>query len=639
MKIVGTIVLLFCLNIWAQNVDSLRTDTLITISDSSLVAQDSLEYDSTLVSIKDSVVKVDTLYPLYQKPFYNGSSFIKHETIELLDYRYTGNLFTPLGFAFLKDKGMIGQPNDLILYGINSYNTAFFSDGILQNNRYTKFLDLNLIQSELIDSIEVLPLPRGFLYGPSNYIASVNFIERDILTPAPYTRIKYYEGPEGEAFVDGIFSSTFLNMFNLSFDISNRNFDGIYDNSDFSIWQANIKLKYFLSNSINLTGSYSLVSSDLGYFGGIDADSAAELSGNINSILYDPNFAPVVYPTLRQESKWDKFKLRGLGKFGSFNTDLSIYYSETREKYSGVPSSDDIQFYTTGVSLKQSFSASKFRLELNGVYEKRELKYYYSFFINDSTKDLGLMSSGYNISSVSPVISFFLLDSLITPSVFFKVSNIGNNSETGLGADVSIKVLSFLKFYAGISSLKYRSNFGRDLFEIAGIINLGMFSADLRYYKMTDDFPIDNSIYPTSFIIHLPDKNIGSLNGFSASINFEFWKIFLEERFNHNSYSDVFPDEKQLIKMHLQSGIFYKDILFNTNLDLKTGFVLKYFDFYSDDFESAMQVDFTLAGIIQKVAIVYFSWENLFDEQFFIVPYYPMRERGIRFGLSWELFN
>ncbi|MBK6913937.1 MAG: hypothetical protein IPH11_09815 [Ignavibacteriales bacterium] len=42
---------------------------------------------------------------------------------------------------------------------------------------------------------------------------------------------------------------------------------------------------------------------------------------------------------------------------------------------------------------------------------------------------------------------------------------------------------------------------------------------------------------------------------------------------------------------------------------------------------------------MQKVATVYFTWENLFDNDYFITPYYPMPNRNIRFGLSWELFN
>jgi len=55
--------------------------------------------------------------------------------------------------------------------------------------------------------------------------------------------------------------------------------------------------------------------------------------------------------------------------------------------------------------------------------------------------------------------------------------------------------------------------------------------------------------------------------------------------------------------------------------------------------EPSNKVDFSLAGEIKKVAIVYFIWENLLGNQYFIAPYYPMPERNIRFGLSWELFN
>ena len=137
----------------------------------------------------------------------------------------------------------------------------------------------------------------------------------------------------------------------------------------------------------------------------------------------------------------------------------------------------------------------------------------------------------------------------------------------------------------------------------------------------------------------LTESNIKKITGYSASLNFDFWRIGLEGRFSFINYEERNVLTSSEIKMHAHSGIFYKDILFNSNLDLKTGFVLKYYDFESENFESAYQVDFTIAGIIQKVAIVYFSWENLFDKQYFIVPYYPMRERGIRFGLAWEMFN
>jgi hypothetical protein len=99
-------------------------------------------------------------------------------------------------------------------------------------------------------------------------------------------------------------------------------------------------------------------------------------------------------------------------------------------------------------------------------------------------------------------------------------------------------------------------------------------------------------------------------------------------------------------------GIYYKDILFNSSLDLKTGFVANYtgkqslkslviphVGAISTDIESWLTIDFTLSGEIQKAAIVYFTWENLFDWKYYITPYYPMLQRNMRFGIAWEIFN
>jgi hypothetical protein len=51
------------------------------------------------------------------------------------------------------------------------------------------------------------------------------------------------------------------------------------------------------------------------------------------------------------------------------------------------------------------------------------------------------------------------------------------------------------------------------------------------------------------------------------------------------------------------------------------------------------KLDFTLAGEIKKVAIFYFIWENLYYNEYYITPYYPMPDGNIRFGIAWELFN
>jgi hypothetical protein len=86
-------------------------------------------------------------------------------------------------------------------------------------------------------------------------------------------------------------------------------------------------------------------------------------------------------------------------------------------------------------------------------------------------------------------------------------------------------------------------------------------------------------------------------------------------------------------------------MFFNDNLDLKAGFKFYYTGKINSswqvgaDVEPTNKLDFNLAGEIKNVFIFYFQWENLFNNLYYITPYYPMPERNIKFGLAWELFN
>jgi hypothetical protein len=49
-------------------------------------------------------------------------------------------------------------------------------------------------------------------------------------------------------------------------------------------------------------------------------------------------------------------------------------------------------------------------------------------------------------------------------------------------------------------------------------------------------------------------------------------------------------------------------------------------------------IDFILIGHIGK-AYVHLIWENLLDRKYVTTYYYPMPERNLRFGISWEFEN
>ena len=630
---------------FSQSIDSLKTPhSLKSLDTAKIIQRDSLAVVDSL-KIK-SKLKPDTLVSIYQKPIDAQSYFIDRREIDFMDYRYSGDLLKSFNLNYLNDYGTIGQPNETYLYGIGNNGISYFEDGIMQNNRLQNIFDLNNIQTEDIDSIEVAPLPRGFLYGSFTNPVSVNFISRDFIPAKPYTRIKFYQGPNGEAMIDGIFNEKVFNKFNIFFDFTNRKLDSSYANTSFSSWQLKLKIKYYLNNKINIQGTYGFENSTVGLNGGVNVDSLIRSNENVNSTLYNDILAPVNFNAGGQDYKFHYFNLRLLSNyFDNSTTDLNLYYKFDNTQLS---QSDDTLFYKTvnknkiyGVSLKQDYRKDLFDFQLNGIYEVSTIKYYY---LTDSTYNYYPVN--YNDFSASAVVSLHLLDSSLVPSIFYKISNeSGNNYSpesngeySGIGADIAYKTSDQLRFYLGYSNFKTgaESNYSQS-FEAGMTSTIGNLFADLKLFKRKD-LHLDS---PYSFLNYINQIN-PDLTGIGANINLMIWKFLLETQTSYYTTENSSELLYLFPKINFTGSVYYRNILFNNNLNLKTGFTYSFMGKQNSSFgeiNSNWNLDFTLAGEIQKVAMVYFTWENLFDNTYYIIPYYPMFRRGIRFGISWELFN
>lgn len=190
-----------------------RADTLI--ADLQITA-DSLALTDTSAVPQDSVYTApEIITPLYQKPLYSFSRFVSKNDFYRRSLVTSADIFSLTPFFFDISHGLSGYHNNTLIYGSGASSSSFLLNGLSINDYSDMPVDLNRIQTEYIDSVEVIPLPRGFLYGSENNLTTVNFIGRDFISAAPYTRIKYYEGPFGEAFVDGIFNSMVFSRFNL----------------------------------------------------------------------------------------------------------------------------------------------------------------------------------------------------------------------------------------------------------------------------------------------------------------------------------------------------------------------------------------------------------------------------------------
>ncbi len=610
--------------------DSLKTDSLKTTAEA-----DSLAH-----------IKKDTLNPIVIKPYFNFSSYLNRHEIDRSDYKYTGDLFKYFGSDYLRNFGFDGHPDVNTIYGAGSNGVSYFEDGILLNSRLLNNFDLNNFQSEYIDSIEVLPVTRGFLYGIYNNNASVVFHDRDFITKQPYSRIKYYQGPNGEALVDLIFNQIAYKKFKFSVDVTNRKFDSSYVNSSYSQWMVRGNIKYYLSDKWNMNAGYNYAKSKVGLNGGVKTDSVTNPAIGLTGQLYNERFANVNSPYQTQSYKSHLFYLRMLGNYSKLSyTDLVFYYNFIE---TDLNNNVDSIYYKiidkeklAGLNLDQRIYFGILNLNLRANYESGRLKYY---SITNNNNNFYPVS--YNNISVAPVLNSYLFDSTIVPSLFFKFShnsfstNYGTDGTyAGWGADITYLFSNVLKLYLGYSN--YKPGPGMQYvynYEVGAGLKTGYSGIDIKVFRRNNFSDYSRYSFLTDSVYTVSD-----LIGTSLDLKAAVWKIVLET----HAYYYMNPKSSglfyQLPQFNLNGGIYYENYLFNDNLNLKSGFAVNYtgkrkepgYGILGADFN----LDFTLAGEIQKVAYVYFTWENLLNNQYFLVPYYPMPTRNIRFGIAWELFN
>ena len=646
------LVLIFIISVVAsaQVLDSTSTELKIYSDTLSIEADSLLTNDSLLI-----IVQPNSIAPIYANALTEKSFFIKNSELLKLEYQYSGDYLRVFPFNFIKDLGFTGQPNETFLYGVGNNAISFLMDGISYNDRNTNSLNLNLIQSEDVDSIEIIPLPRGFLYGAYNNPVSINFITKDFIQAKPYTRIRFYQGANRDMMFDGSFNAMVLNKLIASFDITNRIFDGTYTNSDYSIWQGKIKLKYLLSNDVNIIASYNYNDYNAGYSGGVNLDSVFARDENVDNVLYDFRSAQMFYPNGELKTLTHLPRLRFLIKPTEWmKTDASFYFLFNRYE-KNTSGSEYLENKTYGLNIRNDIDYSFFKFQLNVDYEKRDVYSSSSFYNSIAPVPLNVFQNQLDVDlfSVSGVISANLDDGTFIPSIYYKRSTYNKNysqpaaynddkTSHGVGVDLLFKIKSSFGLYLGTSVLKPYSSSEQEyaLIELGTKYQNEFVFADLKYFYNEYTYGLYTGGFFFDYI------KFGDVNGLGLNLKFKYWDLLLES----NSAYYAAADNNKLIGVpdfKTQTAFYYTSKLFNDNLDLKTGFVFYYtgknnvFTFENGLIEvpSSNKLDFTLAGEIQKTAIVYFLWQNLLGNDYYITPYYPMPSRSIRFGVAWEMFN
>lgn len=656
MKIFLFVLLLLypVLRINSQSIDTLRTGTILP---------DTTQTDTT-TAIRDSLklVKARPVIPLFPAPLLMNDeklNIITRRDIIYNDYRYAGDLLDRFPLSFQRTLGILGQPHELMIYGNGFNNVSYMIDGLSLNNRYTNSLDLNYIQSEAIDSIEIIPSPRAFLYGSINNPASVNFIPRENYSidshQGPYSRMRYYQAPNEEAMIDAIYRTYLARRLVGIFEMTNYSAANKYPNTNHGSWKFRTDLNYLLSDQFNIKAGYNYNRTETRLFGGIV--DTIEVNQDIQT--------PVNNPTRYQKFHQHQFNVILRNKeFGPLTGKIDLYYINTlRElRENEIPGKDSLplifqndKYNVYGALLNQNAVMGNLELQVQALLERISFRPYFRENKNMTN------------ASFAGRVLFRLLNNKLFPSVFAKYLEYDSRTYYGIGGDVLYSLNDQYSLYAGLSKFSRPGSITSSQEEQvisteAGVrLNLDDVTASLNLFNQSFNNHLTH-FFSTLEGIGYPAFIDNSTSGIGLEFHFKIWNIHFE------SHSAYYMTEVNKVKYHflpeysVRGKVYYQDTLFNQNLFLKTGISTSYtgmqdYYYYLDSWpvsvffadnqipsnlsnnSPSFVLNYFLIGEIRRRAVIYFTIENIFDKKQNIVPGYPLPSSGMRLGVSWEFLN
>jgi hypothetical protein len=143
-------------------------------------------------------------------------------------------------------------------------------------------------------------------------------------------------------------------------------------------------------------------------------------------------------------------------------------------------------------------------------------------------------------------------------------------------------------------------------------------------------------------------------NGFEAKIGVRVWVLYFEGTGTYMIQTSGGFNTQLYPRLWANGGVYYWNTLLNNKLEFKIGFrgryqsshlgaefnpeVLAYVLSNGPLLGQASSGDFFLTAHIGD-AYIHLMWENLTNVAYFSTPFYPVLNREIRLGVSWEFLN
>ncbi len=653
------------LNAQSQIIPRDTTSAVAAVGDSAYTP-----VDSTAI-IDTTRMSTPSLLGTYDRTL-DSTRFYTKDDLNFLDYRYLGGILETVPGVFIRDQFSAGAYNQLNIRGADWRTIAVTSNGRLLNDPASGIYNLFHFTTEYADRIEFITGPRAFLYGANSTGGAINLVTKNYNSNRPSSKLNYTETSYKYQYSDGTFSQNISRKINVTLGFQHQGTDGRFVNSAHDAWNIRVKLRYNLSKDFNIILSEYWTGSVTQLNGGIAVDRL-----QAPAFAFDRILAEVVNADAFEKISRHDLDLSLVGTLlgDSVNVSLlTLYYTANLREYrdeentilsNGVQIDSDHRSAWMGALFRQDFITQWQRFTLGANIERRQIE--------------GSPNIGWRRNTISNLWAKeeLLLTDVFTVAGFGRYDNYLGESNLSVGVDATISPLDWLSVNGGVSTSKrfptYQELFWTDstvsrsgtisaerhrTAEIGVRVNLPGFDVRASYFHRTVENPIllqaggSGYIFPGINFMN-GDKLI--TNGVEAKIALQIWVfslegtgMFITQQDQAGANLTTYP------KFSGSGGIYYRKKLINDNLDLKIGFkarfvsrstgerfnaeVLAYVPNTGIPIGIGSSVDgFIVAGLGN--AYIHLMWENFTSAPYYISPYYPVLDRAVKFGVSWQFLD
>lgn len=634
--------------------DSYNDTSNLSKDTTSNFAADSLSIDSIQVRFISGMGKIGTHYETTSALYF--SNFLWS------DAKYFGELIWMLPGFYYRDLGEAGKWGELNALGLDGRSISILMDGRKINDPVSGIYNLYDLPLEFCDQLE-LYTGTSAIGTSNNSCLTMNFITHFYNNYRPITKIRFVQDPAGTLLTDGLFAQNIARGLNLMLGFTRQTTEGRYLNAELDAWNIRTRLRYNISNKLNISLTDFYTKARNHYNGGVDNSITTDIFEEQNAFVINTY-------SLDQRMRRDITFSSIANIISNLSpTYFTAYYSILEREYWDSGSfnkiNDSTKAFFWGFRLQQVLSLHPIYTNFGAQYELTEVC---------STRTLPFHLQAEK--SLFASLEARLIDVFI-PSISLRSNSLDDFRTLDFALKISSRIADRLSIFADASwydrfptiqerfwtdsTLIRNSNILKEqhIFSQAGLkidIN-GYLKLDLSMYERKSKNPI---IYKSSETLNgNPAIEITNIKrsisqGVAGKLVLNLYEFEIQSNISLIRYKEQDTLKLLIPETILGSELSYRNKFFKDKLDAKFGVrwqfynrqISKIFDSQTLSYFQESLYMLGRANIIDLFTIlnigsayISLSWNNILGTKYMQSPVYPMPGRYFRIGVNWTFID